>query len=539
LHRFFESRRDNQNPMIALNSIRRYVIAAFGTVSLGMAQTQPSNPDSALQTILRQFEGTPITLNAAQRFAAANSPSAKAAEAAYAAAGGVVRRETGVFDPQLFLTWDYQDQKQPGASFFAGATVLHTTQASGNAVLNWALPVGTRIEAALNATRLNTNSSFAFLSPQFNALSSLTIRQPLLSGFWATARKSLTSAEQEMEAGRSRYDQEILAVDSQVEQLYWDLYASERDYAVQMLTRDQAAAFLRDTELRAKAGLVGPNQVANARTFLAEQELLLLDREEQLDAQSDLLSTVIGVRPDPPKVRFLPADEPPSDYPDVDPDSLVQGAFRMNLELRAAMADIEAKRTTARAAFWEALPSVDLVGALGGNGISGSAHDVIFGTDTLRTLVSGEMSEALRQAVKRDYPTWRVGVEITVPIGFRRGWGEQDRADAEVVIAEQRYTAAQRLLEAQIRAGWREVTHGQRRLSAAREGVVAAEEQVRIGRIEFQNGRSTAFELVRLGADFAIAQQRYSQALVRSAKSAALLRQLTAGAYGTPTSRKN
>jgi hypothetical protein len=50
---------------------------------------------------------------------------------------------------------------------------------------------------------------------------------------------------------------------------------------------------------------------------------------------------------------------------------------------------------------------------------------------------------------------------------------------------------------------------------------------VRIGLIEFSNGRSTAFELVRLGADFAVAQRRYSEALVRTAKASATLRQLT------------
>ena len=75
------------------------------------------------------------------------------------------------------------------------------------------------------------------------------------------------------------------------------------------------------------------------------------------------------------------------------------------------------------------------------------------------------------------------------------------------------------------------MSNSQRRLKAAREGVRAAQEQVRIGLIEFQNGRSTAFELVRLGEDFATAQQRYSQALVRSAKAAATLKQLTSGAY--------
>jgi outer membrane protein TolC len=99
------------------------------------------------------------------------------------------------------------------------------------------------------------------------------------------------------------------------------------------------------------------------------------------------------------------------------------------------------------------------------------------------------------------------------------------------MLAQQYQTQLARILDEQVRSSYRELLHGSRRLTAAREGVQAAQEQVRIGLIEFQNGRTTAFELVRLGADFAIAQQRYTQALVRSAKAAANLRLLTSGAY--------
>ena len=62
----------------------------------------------------------------------------------------------------------------------------------------------------------------------------------------------------------------------------------------------------------------------------------------------------------------------------------------------------------------------------------------------------------------------------------------------------------------------------------AREGVEASFEQVRIGLIEYDNGRTTAFEVVRLGADLASAQRRLSEALVRAATAAADLRYLTA-----------
>jgi outer membrane protein TolC len=124
-----------------------------------------------------------------------------------------------------------------------------------------------------------------------------------------------------------------------------------------------------------------------------------------------------------------------------------------------------------------------------------------------------------------------VGVEVNIPIGFRSGLGEKDRADAGVLAAEQRYIERSRLLTDDVRATYRELTNGSTRLRAARDGVDAAQEQIRIGLIEFHNGRLTAFELVRLGDDFALAQQQYSSALVRTAKAAAQLRRLTSGNF--------
>ena len=94
---------------------------------------------------------------------------------------------------------------------------------------------------------------------------------------------------------------------------------------------------------------------------------------------------------------------------------------------------------------------------------------------------------------------------------------------------EQRYIELSRILEQQVRAAHRELSNGNDRLKAATAGVEAAQEQVRIGMIEFQNGRITAFELVRLSEDFAVAQRRYSEALVKTVNAAALLKQLTSG----------
>lgn len=519
--------------MTRRHTLRHTILFFLILAAVSPGAAQRVSPDSALRSILDSMEGTPLALEEAVRFALEHTTEVRTAEASLLAASGARRREAGSFDPALFLRLNYLDQQAPTASFFAGAAVLKTLETKGTAGLSVRLPIGTDIEASVNTVRLSTNSGFAFLNPQYTAFGSLSLRQPLLGGFHVSAGKQLSRADRELEAARARYDQEVLLVTTALERQYWDLYAAARDYAVQKLTRDRAGAFLNDTELRAKAGLIGPNQVANARTFLAEQEILLLDREEQFDGLSDRFASFIGKRPDSGMVRFVTTSDPPAEIPEPDLETLVLQALENNLELKAAAADIESQRALADASFWEALPRLDLVGSIAGNGLSGAPRDVIFGNDTLRTSVAGSLGDAVRQALKRDFPAWSIGLELTVPIGLRSGLGEQERLEAEVVMAEQRYTQRRRLLEEQVRVSHRELSHGRRRLLAALDGVNAAQEQVRIGLIEFQNGRTTAFELVRLGADYAVAQQRYSQALVRSAKAAADLRQLSSGAFGS------
>ena len=123
------------------------------------------NPDSALQTILINLEGTSLSLSQAQQYALENSTSVKQAEAVYLASLGTLRRERGTFDPEFFLSFNYEDQKIPSASFFAGAPVLSTQQTETKTGLRLNLPIGTKLELSLNSTKLKTNSQFAFLNP--------------------------------------------------------------------------------------------------------------------------------------------------------------------------------------------------------------------------------------------------------------------------------------------------------------------------------------------------------------------------------------
>ncbi len=487
-----------------------------------------AQPDSALAVTLAGIEGAPLALPDAVRLGLEATSAVREARAGLEAAQEAVGRERGSFDPTLFADLTRRSDDRLTASAFSGAPVLKTreTIASGGASVH--LPIGTDLSATLNAQRTTTNSSFASLNPQYDAFAGLTIRQPLLKGFGPAANQDFRSTQRILDAARAGYLDAVLGARADIESTYWNLYAAERDLAVQELIFERAQALLVETRTRATAGLVGPSATASARVFAAEQEQAVLDREEDLDLISDRLATLIGVRPPGGQRRWRPTESPSTDVAVLPADSLVALAIQRNPGLAALRAASESVRALERGAAWDALPQVDLVGSIGGSGLSGTGRDVIFGSDTLRAESKGDLGESLRQVRSRDYPSWSAGIRFSMPLLLRDGRGERDRLRAETRRADEVTVATERAIEERVRAAHRALVHAGQRLAAAREGVDASQEQVRIGLVEYRNGRSTAFEIVRLGADLASAQQRYSRALVRAAQATAEIRYLTA-----------
>jgi outer membrane protein TolC len=511
------------------------VFTALALAAAGTAVAIPAatGPDSTLAAVLATMPGEPVTLATMLAEAGGQAIAARLAEADYAAAAASLRSERGAFDPELFGSATRTGNDQPAASLFAGAPVLRNETTEIEAGARMSLPIGTELTASLSTVRSTTNSTYAALSPQYQTFGSLTVRQPLLKGFGPAAGADLHAAERGLAAADARRRSTRQAVAAEVEARYWELYAGERDLAVAVLIRDRARVFLDEARLRAQAGLVGPSQVASAEGFLAEQEQRVLDAEEQLDQRSDRLASLVGRRPSAGQPRFRPADEPPRAPRSLPVEALLVAAGANNPDLQALAEQCRAARARADGAKWDARPRVDLFGGIGGNGLSGTPRDIVFpgSTDTLRYDVPGGFGPGWAQVRDRDYPWWNAGVVVSLPIGGRAGGGEAARRRAEVARAENTLEGARRNLEEQVRAQQRELERGARRLELARTGVDASIRQVEIGMIEYRNGRSTAFEVVRLAADLAGAQQRYSQALVRTARAAAALTQLTGGWY--------
>ena len=503
------------------------VVCCLLWAGAGGARAQSANPDSALAQQLRALEGVPLALDEAIGLAVEHATEVREAEAQVRAAEGVLRSQRGVFDPSVFAAADKSREEWPKSSSFS-ETEHEATLFNVGAETD--LRTGGHVRAGVETARDGTDQPFSY-GTTYTARGRLDVVQPLLSGFGPAARRDLTAAEHNLVAARAAADATRLSVEARTERAYWELYAAQRDYAAERVIRDGGAGLLDEARKKASAGLVGPNQVANARVFLAERSAALLDVGERMDLLSDQLATLLGTRP-AGAPRFRPVSEPPRDFTPQPADAMVEVAMQKNPGLQVYVQRVEIAKAVERGARWNALPSLDFVGSLGGNGLTANGRQPFtFGSDSTFLNVQGDYGDAWSQALKRDFPTWSAGLRFTLPLGMRQDGGEHDRARAQVLVVEQQLEGARRSLDVEVRTGVRALENAQERVQLAAEGAEASLDQVRIGRLEYQAGRTTAFELVRLAGDLATAQRRYSQALVRAAQAVTSLRELTAGAY--------
>jgi membrane fusion protein (multidrug efflux system) len=327
--------------------------------------------------------------------------------------------------------------------------------------------------------------------------------QPLLKGFGPVAtRGELRARDRELEAARHRYEAATLDVSADVENAYWRLYASEHNLNAQRIQRQRAALFLRDAQLRGHAGVAGPGAVAAARTLLADQEALLLQSRLLARDASDELAQSIGISPS--AHERIHCTEDPTPPPPLEPlDVVLRRAFAVNPGLHATEQDSAAARARWRAAEWNAWPTLEAFGSYGGAGLAGVSRPIIFGGDTLGTSSDTGFGSAWDQVWSNDFPAWTFGLRLVMPIGWRSDRGERDRQRGLYEQSQEALRARRLKLESDVRSAYREAESAGATLATMRELVAATREQARVASLEYQAGRTTAYDLVDIEAQVA------------------------------------
>jgi outer membrane protein TolC len=303
-----------------------------------------------------------------------------------------------------------------------------------------------------------------------------------------------------------------------VEFAYWDLYFRYRDLQAKMLGRDSALETWRIVHAKFTVSARGGNAAEDAQAlsqyfaFRAQVELALT---ELLQAESNL-RYIMGL-PQADGRLIRPADEPTSAKVDFNwSDIHTEGLIR-RVEIRKQKWEIKRRELELIAARNHLLPRLDAVGTYRYRGLGDTLIDPNGGgIDTnMNGLTHNEAgSNAFDELVGGDFPEWQLGLQMSVPIGYRREHSQvrhheyllaRDRAllqTAELEVSHQLATAI-RSLEAQY--GTAISFFNQR---------VAAETEVKTWQVIYDAGQTTLDRLLDAQRQRATAESSYYQSLV-------------------------
>jgi len=345
-------------------------------------------------------------------------------------------------DPILGGTVTFERAESPTTSIFQPRSFTNTD--SYNFTYNQGFVTGASLALTFNNSRQTTFGGLNSFSPALTSTFKATVTQHLLQGrgVWVNKR-FMYEAVLDRRITDSTFRQQILATVNQVENIYWVVVSAYEDVQAKQGALEQSTKVLGDTQKQLDIGTMAPLDVVQAKSTLATDKQNLISSQSNLNYQQLILKQAIARNLNDPALVNAPIiptdrvslDELPEEK--LSPEQLVQEAFTNRPELEQAVLSIKKDEITLRGARNALLPTFDIAGFYGAQGIGGApnTHCFIFGFSCAASSMSG-YGDVLNGLVNSSSPDKGVAFTLNVPLRNRTAQADQARSLIEYRQAE-------------------------------------------------------------------------------------------------------
>ena len=435
-----------------------------------------------------------------------------------------------IFDPAIVgqLNWNHQTTPVANPSAY-GTPSLVTQGFTANAGVQQGFMTGGQASLNFDNNHQSANALNSAYNPYTGSSLGLTFTQPLLRGFGRSLNsRFIRIAANERRITSMLFHQQLIATVYGVTRLYTDFVALYEDEKVKEETVRAAQKLLSDTKAQVDEGTLAPVEAtrANAQVFSTQQDLI--NASGLLEEQEAILKNVLTRSQDDAirSARLVPTatlEIPATD--EIRPvQDLLDEAIANRPDLGQAHLQVENNLIGLQGAKNATLPEVDLVGIAQNNGLAGPTTGFLAGPNQP---YSGGYGSVLGQVLARDYPTYGVGVQVTLPIHNRIAEADLARDEINTKQAQIRVTQ----LQNQARLEVEDALIALRRSRASYDAAVQArkfqQESLEAEQAKFEVGASTAFFVIQY--ESLLAQAKSTEVAAKSSyvKARAALQRAT------------
>ncbi|HEY0546931.1 MAG TPA: TolC family protein [Pyrinomonadaceae bacterium] len=490
---------------------------------------------------------TPITLNEAIALALQNNNDIDGSRINVQIAEYQLTAARGVYDPVFSSESYYESRVTPTSSTLGGAQngSVKQTDATGAVRFGGFSPfAGGAYQLDFSSTRLMTNNQNVTLNPQFPSALTFTYTQPLWRGLRIdNNRRTIEIAKKNLSLTDAQFRQQAIEVIAQVEQAYWDLVFSLRNLQVQIDAVKQARVQLESNQRLVEKGVLAPIDIVAANTQVTTFEQNVYTAQEAVTrAENTLKTLMLPDRKAELWSRPLTPVTPVSlEAPRVPLEQAISAALQNRPELALLQTNAEINQIDTRFFRDQTRPQIDLVGTYTATGLAGAAVtapqnptsansilrarvnqlsalaglpplDTTASGSTVPPILVGGYGQSLSNLLGQNFPTYRVGVRVEIPLRNRTAEANLGASLAVGRRIENQRAQQEQLIEADVRNATQTLRSSEAKLAAAAAARSSAEQQYASEQRQFKAGTTTVFLVLQRQTELLAAQGRELQA---------------------------
>jgi outer membrane protein len=428
------------------------------------------------------------------------------------------------FDPAITGQFVAQHLSTPQTNLVvSGTPSLNNNNITGNAGYSQGFSTGTQVVAGLQNLRTDSNSTRNLINPYYSSSLGVTVTQPLLRGFGPSVnRRFIRIAKNSEKISDYIFQQQVISTVSGVIRLYTDLVSLNEDFRVKQQNLTTSQRLAEDNRNKVEQGTLAPIELTRAQAQVAAARQDLINSEGFVRQQELIFKNVLtrNASADPlvHDARIVPTDALTIDpLPAQQPGELVSLALENRPEMQAAKLQVVNSEISIKGSRNGLLPQLDIVANASNSGLAGGVSPNYTGALPAGSLLGyGDgYGNSLEQILRRDYPSYSVGINLTLPV--RNRIAQADLARDEIQLRQSQVRTKQ--LENQIRVEVEDALIALQRTRAAYDAAVETrnlqEQSLSIEQERFNVGLSTNFLVIQYETQ--AAQARSTEVIARGA----------------------
>ena len=434
------------------------------------------------------------------------------------------------YDPTISGLLNCSHQSTPEFNPLVAGTSnwLVTNNFNGNAAWTQGFSLGTQLSMTFDNTRLTSNSSRYSYNPILNSSLGFTITQPLLRGFGIELnRRYIHIAKNNEKIADLVFRQQVIDTVAGIARLYTDLVSLNEDVNVKREAMRLAERLYQDNKDKVDQGTLAPIEVTRAQAQVAVSQQALISAEGLVQQQELIVKTAITRRglanPAIRAAHVIATDTLTVPETETAPpvEDLIAEAVRSRPDLAQAGIQVQNSEISLKGSLNALRPQLDVVGTVQNGGLSGVLNPAAAALTPGTAFYPGGYGTELGQIFRNNFPTYSVGLQLTLPLRNRIAQADAFRDELQVRQTQVRRQQFEDQVRLEVADAYVAMQQARAAYQAAVQSRILQEQSVKVEQEVFDVGLATNYLVIQYQT--VLAQARSTEVASKGAYAKAKL----------------